>query len=214
MKSTFLDSVKSAVKHWYVPLIVGVLFIILSIIVFTSPLSSLLVLSIYLALSFLFSGLSEIFFSISNRETLANWGWSLALGILTALVGFLLLTNPALSVSLIAFYVGFLLLFRSISSISFAFDLKKYGSDSWATLLIFGILGAIASFILIWNPIFAGLSVIILIAISLIFAGLFSIFLAIQLRRIHHSPRKITDKLRERYNDMIEEIREEWEERD
>lgn len=210
MKSTFLSSIKNAVKHWYIPLLVGLLFIGLSILVFISPLSSLLMLSIYFALSFLLGGISEVFFSISNRRTLSNWGWSLAFGVITFLVGLSLLMHPALSVSVLAFYIGFLLLFRSVSSISFALDLKKYGSKNWTTLLLFGILGAVASFFLIWNPVFAGLSVVILIAISLLFAGLFSIFLAVQLRRIHQSPRKISEKLKERYEDLMEEIRNEW----
>lgn len=206
MKTSFLDSIKNSVKHWYIPLMVGLLFVILSFIVFTSPLSSLLALSIFFALSFLFGGLSEVFFSISNRNTLPNWGWSLAFGILTTIIGFSLVVHPGLSISVLAFYIGFLLLFRSIASISFALDIKKYGSRNWVSLLVVGILGAMASFFLIWNPLFAGIGVTILIAISLLFAGLFSIFLAFQLRKIHVSTKEISVQLRERYNDLLEEI--------
>lgn len=205
MKTSFLNSIKNSVKHWYIPLIVGILFVILSIAVFTSPLSSLLALSIFFALSFLFSGLSEVFFSIANRNTLPNWGWSLAFGILTTIIGFSLVVHPGLSISVLAFYIGFLLLFRSIASISFALDVKKYGS-----LLAFGILGALASLFLIWNPLFTGIGLTILMAVSILFAGLFSIFLALQLRKIHIHGRKISSNLKERYDDLMEEIRDEW----
>lgn len=197
-------------KHWYIPLIVGILFVILSIAVFTSPLSSLLALSIFFALSFLFSGLSEVFFSIANRNTLPNWGWSLAFGILTTIIGFSLVVHPGLSISVLAFYIGFLLLFRSIASISFALDVKKYGSKNWGSLLAFGILGALASLFLIWNPLFTGIGLTILMAVSILFAGLFSIFLALQLRKIHVHGRKISSNLKERYDDSMEEIRDEW----
>lgn len=209
MKTSFLDSIKNSVKHWYIPLIVGILFVILSLAVFTSPLSSLLALSIFFALSFMFGGLSEVFFSISNRNTLPNWGWSLAFGILTTIVGFSLVVQPGLSISVMAFYVGFLLLFRSVASISFALDVKKYGSKNWGSLLIFGILGALASLFLIWNPLFTGIGLTVLMAVSILFAGLFSIFLAFQLRKIHVSTKEISVRLKERYNDLIAEIEDE-----
>ncbi len=206
MQASLLNSIKNSIKHWYIPLLVGLLFVIVSIVVFNSPLTSLLTLSILFALSFLFGGLSEIVFSIVNRHQLDNWGWSLAFGILTFIIGGSLLMHPGLSISVLAFYVGFLLLFRSISSISFAIDVKKYGSKSWIGLLIFGILGAIVSFILIWNPVFAGMSVVILVALSFLFAGIFSILLAFQLRKLHKSSKQISAKLKERYDLIIEEI--------
>lgn len=206
MKPLFLNSIKKTVNHWYIPLIVGVLFIIVSAVVFTSPASTLLTLSFLFALTFIFGGLSETIFSITNRNRLDNWGWTLAFGILTFIVGISLFTHPGLSISVLAFYIGFLLLFRSVSSISFALDLKKYGSKNWVSLLIFGILGAIVSFILIWNPIFAGMSVVILVAMSFLFTGLFSIILAFQLRKIHKYSKGISEKLRKRYDDLMSEI--------
>lgn len=211
MQTSFLNSIKNSIKHWYIPLLVGVLFVIISIVVFTSPVGSLLALSFFFALSFLFGGLSEIVFSIANRNRLENWGWSLAFGIITFIIGTSLIMHPALSISVLAFYIGFLLLFRSISSISFALDVKKHGSKSWGGLLVFGILGAIVSFILIWNPLFAGMSVLILVALSFLFAGLFSIFLAFQLRKLHKLSKEYSPKIQERIQQLQDDIRAEME---
>src|SRR5690606_930578 len=158
MEPTFLKSIKSAIKHWYIPLLVGIFFIIVSVVAFTSPGSSLLTLSLLFALSFLFGGISETVFSIVNRHQLENWGWSLAFGILTFIVGISLMSHPALSIRVMAFYIGFIILFRSVSAIGFAMDVKRYGDKNWGVLLVLGILGTIFSFILIWNPLFAGLS--------------------------------------------------------
>ncbi len=88
--------------------------------------------------------------------------------------------------------------------------MKKYGSKNWGSLLAFGILGALASLFLIWNPLFTGIGLTILMAVSILFAGLFSIFLALQLRKIHVHGRKISSNLKERYDDLMEEIRDEW----
>ena len=210
MEISLLKSLKKTIKHWYIPLLVGIFFIIVSGVSFAWPESSLLALSLLFAISFLLGGFSEIVFSLANREQLGNWGWSLAFGIVTSIVGILLMLNPALSITTLAFYIGFVVLFRSISTIGFAMDIKKYGSKNWGALLGLGIIGTIVSFILIWNPIFAGLSVVILIALSFLFAGLFNIFLSLQLRKLHKSSKTISAKLVERYDDLMNEIREEW----
>lgn len=212
MRTQFFNSIKDAVKHWYIPLIVGILFIGVSILVFSSPLGSLLTLSIFFALSFLLGGIFEIIFSVSNRHRLENWGWALAFGIMTTLIGGLLILNPQLSLTALLFYVGFIILFRSIGAISFALDVKRYGSKNWGLLLAFGIIGAIVSFFLIWNPAFAGISVVILVAMGFLFGGLFNIYFSIQLRRVHKNMKQISPELRERYLKLEEDLKKEWNE--
>lgn len=49
-------------------------------------------------------------------------------------------------------------------------------------------------------------------AVSILFAGLFSIFLALQLRKIHVSSKGISAALKARYDDLMEEIQDEWKE--
>jgi len=210
METSFLKTIKSTIKHWYVPLLVGIFFIIVSIVAFTSPVGSLLTLSLLFALSFLLSGISESVFALMNRDRLDNWGWSLGFGILTLLVGVLLLLKPELSMAALAFYIGFVIMFRSISTIGFAMDVKKYGSKNWAGLLILGILGTIVSFILIWNPLFAGLSLVVLVGVNFLFAGLFSVFLSFQLRKLHKSSKTISAELVKKYDELMIEIRNEW----
>lgn len=87
MAETFLKFVKNSVKHWYLPLIVGVLFVGVGIYMFTTPLESYVTLSVVFSLLFIFSGLSDIIFSISNRDELEGWGWTLTGGIFTLLLG-------------------------------------------------------------------------------------------------------------------------------
>lgn len=210
MSTFILKSLKDVIKHWYIPLLVGSFFVIVSIVAFTSPESSLLALSILFALTFIIGGLLEIFFSVVNRHQMENWGWTLTFGIITFIVGFSLLIYPALSLTILAFFIGFLVLFRSVSAISFALDIKSYGSKNWGGLLALGIIGSIFSFILIWNPFFAGMSVVVLIALNFLFAGLFSIYLSLQLRTLHKSGKQLSPKLRARYEELAEEILKEW----
>lgn len=211
METFVLKSIKKAIKNWYIPLLVGLFFVVVGILAFVSPLSSLLALSVFFSVSFLFGGLSEIFFSFANRHQMENWGWSLIFGFITFIIGLALTIHPALSVRVLGFYIGFAILFRSGAAVSFALDMKGYGSKNWIALLIFGILGAIFSFILIWNPVFAGLSIVALIALSFLFAGFFSIYFSLQLRKLHNHSKTISDELRKRYDNILLEIRNELE---
>ncbi|MBL1214192.1 MAG: HdeD family acid-resistance protein [Ignavibacteriae bacterium] len=212
MQALFLKTIKDAVKLWYIPLFVGILFLVVSIIAFISPVSSFLALAILFSLSLLFSGLSEIIFSIANKEQLDNWGWTLAFGIFTFVVGVLLLISPSISMAALAFYIGFVILFRSIAAFSFALDIKKYGSSNWGWLLAFGILGTLFSFVLLWNPILAGLSAVILISLSFLFSGLFSIYFSFQLRKLHKVAKELSSGLRERFEELEKDIQKEWSE--
>lgn len=210
MEKLFLKSIKDVIKHWYIPALVGIFFVIVSIVVFTSPASSLLTLSILFAMAFLFGGVAEVVFSVVNRRQLDNWGWSLAFGIITFIVGISLTMHPALSLTVLAFYIGFVILFRSVSAIGFSLDLKKHESKNWLMLLILGILGIIFSLMLIWNPFFAGMSVVILVALSFFFAGLFGIVLAFQLRKLHKSSKQLSAGLRKRFEELSRDIDNEW----
>ncbi|MDN6290052.1 MAG: HdeD family acid-resistance protein [Tetragenococcus koreensis] len=210
MQAQLLRSIKDAIKHWYIPLIVGIFFVIVSIIVFASPLSSLITLSILFAISFLFGGIAEIMFSVANRHRLDNWGWSLAFGIITTVIGGLLIMNPGLSMTALLFYIGFVILFRSIGSISFALDIKRYGSKNWGFLLAFGIIGAIFAFLILWNPAFAGLSIVLLVAMSFLIGGLFSIYFSLQLRKIKTHAKKMSPELQERYQQLEQDFQNEW----
>jgi|SRR5690625_2334232 len=211
MPFPFVKSFRNAIKHWYIPLLVGIFFVIAGIIAFTSPVTSLLALSILFAISFLFGGISEIIFSVSNRNRLYNWGWSLTFGIITLLLGILLLSRPELSLSVLIFYIGFTILFRSVASISFAIDLKRYGIQNWGGLLILGILGGIFSFVLLFNPGLAGITIVWFVALSFFFSGLFHILFSFQLRRVHRRSRKISKDLQKRYRQLEEELKREWE---
>jgi len=185
MKTSPLKTVKNSIRHWYLLLIAGLLYIAVGIWVFRTPLSSYLGLALLFSISFLASGISEIIFSISNRKELDSWGWKLALGMLTTIMGWILLVSPLLTMATLALYVGFVVLFRSIMAISFAIELSNYGVKQWGWLLLIGILGLIFSYILICNPVFAGFTLVYWTGLALIILGIFSIYISTQLNKLN-----------------------------
>lgn len=206
MKAQFLKTIRNTVKHWYIPLIVGLLFVFLGIYSLMSPVESFLTLAFFFSLSFLFSGISEITFALTNREEMDNWGWNLVFGILTFLIGLLLISKPEISLTTLPFYIGFLMLFRSAMGVSYALELKQYGVLDWGNLMMISALGVLFSLVLIWNPVLAGMTIIFWIGLTLIAVGSFSIYLSLKLKKLNTMPGKISDELKDRYDAIKQEI--------
>ena len=208
MRKSIFKTFNDTIKHWYIPAIVGSIFIVVGIYTFASPATSYVALSILFSLSFLFSGISEIVFSLTNRNEMDNWGWVLAFGILTTVIGGLLLSNPAVSMATLTFYVGFLILFRSISALSFSLDLKDYGIGDWCALMALGVIGLIFSIIMIWNPAFAGMTIVIWTGLAFITTGIFSLYMAFKLKKLNELPQKMSEDLKLRHRQLQQEISE------
>lgn len=185
--------IKNKVRHWYIPLILGILFIGLGVLVLFTPISTFLTIAVFLSLTFLISGVVEVVYSITSRKTLGNWGWSLAGGIMTLLLGVLLTARPDLSALFLSFLVGFWLLFRSVMYAVIAIELKDSGMKNWGWIMVFGILGALISFILLWNPLLAGMTFVIWLGFGLISLGIINIITSFSIRKF----KKVVDGLNE-----------------
>lgn len=196
MENLLLKRIKRAVKHWYLHLIIGIILILTGVWTFSRPLHSYFALTIIFSISFLVSGIMEMVFACSNRKIMENWGWTLALGILTTIVGVLLITNPAISAVTLPIFVGFMLLFHSIWAIASAIDIKSYGMSEWGTLLVIGIVGAIFSIFVIWKPQFGGMTIVIWTGLALVSTGIFNFYLAIKMKKIHKKWEEVSEATR------------------
>lgn len=203
----FFKTIGGVIKHWYIPLIIGILFVVLGIYVFTVPEETYLTLSFLFSLSFLVSGIAEIFFSISNRKSLSNWGWFLIGGILNLLMGIYLTANPLVSIAILPFIVGFTMLFRSFQGLGFAFDLKNYGILKWGNLALLSVLGIILSFVLLANPIFTGITIVSITAMLFIVLGILGIVFSFSLKKLAELPNKINDELKEKIAHINKELK-------
>jgi uncharacterized membrane protein HdeD (DUF308 family) len=191
MAHEFIKKVNSTVKHWYIPLIVGLLFIGLGLWTIFKPAESYLGLAILFTLTFIIGGLLEIVFAIMNKNELDHWGWELANGILSFVIGVIMAMRPELSMITLPFYVGFVILFRSIMAISNSIELKKYGVMDWGNLMVMGILGLIFSFILLWNPMFAGLTIVVWTGFAFITIGGYAVYFSLKLKKLHQLAKEI-----------------------
>ena len=186
LKSTITD----VLKHWYLPLIVGILFIAFGAYIFTVPLATYATLAFMFSFAFYISGFGDIVFAFSNKDSLDGWGWYLVSGILTVLLGVYLMIYPAVTMEVLPIVVGIAILFRAIHGLGFAIDLKKLGLD-WGTLAFISVLGIILSFLVIAQPLVTAFSIVTITALSIIVIGFYGIMLGLQLRKIKNLPSKL-----------------------
>jgi len=101
------------------------------------------------------------------------------------------LFHPAVSALTLAFCVGLIFFFHSLGAIIIAFDLKRYLILEWGNLLAIGIIGFIASVILLINPHLTSIAIVIFLGISLIIGGAISIYSSLKLRKLNRIQEKI-----------------------
>ena len=178
-----IKEIRTNIKNWWVPLLLGILFLIVGFIVFANPLESYVTLAIFFAAGMLVAGVFQFWFAISNSKEIEGWGWQLALGIIETIFGLILLFNLELTLAILPFYVGFWLMFRSFALIGFSFEMKSYSINDWGYYLVFGILLTILSWFIIINPIFGGMTIVTWTGIAFIVAAIAHIMLAFKLKK-------------------------------
>jgi uncharacterized membrane protein HdeD (DUF308 family) len=104
-------------------LLAAILFAVMGIILVTRPLISAEVLTMVIAIFFLIGGLFQLIASLATA--LPGWGWQVADGIITFVLGLLLLAQwPASGLWAIGLFIGINLIFFGSSWIALAFRLR------------------------------------------------------------------------------------------
>jgi uncharacterized membrane protein HdeD (DUF308 family) len=204
--TTLLQTITRSVKHWYIPLIIGMILIAAGIYVFIVPLETYLTLSVLFSISFIIIGLLDIFFSIRNHKILQGWGWYLMGGLLSLAGGVILSIYPGISIVILPFVVGFTLLSFSFFLLGFSFEMKSLGILNWGNAAIISVFGVIFSFMLIVSPLISGISLVIITGLSFILTGISSIVLAFDLRKVKKIPEKLSYELKNKIADIKKEI--------
>lgn len=183
--NAFNDKISSAIQHWWVSLLLGLVYILIAICLLFTPLASYIALSILFSIAMFVSGTLEILFAVSNRKQISSWGWYLASGIIDLILGIYLMSSPAMSMAVLPFILAFWLMFRGFSSTGYAMDLKRFGTGHWGWYMAFGILAIICSIAIIWQPGLGVFTLVYMIAYALLIIGIFRVMLSFELKRLH-----------------------------
>ncbi len=185
MNPDFYEEVKSAVKNWWVSLVLGILFVLVALYLMFFPIAGYGMLVILFCICMLASGILEIVFSVSNRTSLPAWGWYLACGIIDVLLGVFLAWYPGVTALVIPYILAFWIMFRGATAIGSSFDMSRLGVHGWGWYVVFGILAILCSFAIIWNPGVGAFASVYILAFAFLFIGFFRIMLSADLHRLH-----------------------------
>ena len=191
-----MQTVRSSIKHWYIPLIIGILYIALGLFMLAVPIATYVALALLFAVSFLIAGLFETYFSVKNRKHLGSWGWYLAGGILSLVVGMWLAVYPAVSLLTLPFFVALVLLVHSFRALIFGFEMEDLGIVSWGSLALLSVLGILMSMLLLLHPLFTAISLVVVTSLAFIFAGIASVVLSAKLKKLKDFPKKVEAEAR------------------
>jgi uncharacterized membrane protein HdeD (DUF308 family) len=181
----FNEQIKS-VRHWNLNLILGITFVIVSLLVFTNSEITYTSLAMVFSITLLFTGLLEIISSIQNRNLLNEWGLSFIVGLLDLLVSIsiMIISKPQISSEALTFMMGYVFLYRSIKLITWSTGLKNYEARNWGWVLFGSIAGVLLSFLLIWDRTFPLMTLLFFTSFALLMIGISEIYFSTLLMKL------------------------------
>ncbi len=149
--------VKSNAMRW-VLLIFGVLLIVMGIVLFATPAANSIVLAYAMSALMFVYGIAEIIFFICRHDRGAS-GWMLADGIITTILGGLLLFTDGVKIPTMTLLFSMWVLFTGVTRTTASFAAKDLGSPNWGWVLAAGIIGILAGTWLMFDPLLAFISI-------------------------------------------------------
>ena len=142
-------------------------------------------LAFVLGIVMLVSGISNIITYISQHRSSHVTGWVLADGILTTILGIIVLLNPFTADVMISIFFGMWLMMSGVLRIVGAFEVRKIriasGDKTWLWMMILGVLTLLVGLYGFVHPVIAGVALAMMLAIFFIMQGINSIALGISM---------------------------------
>ena len=170
--------------NWWLLLLVGIIFIILSVKIMNHPVESIVGLAFFIGWASLISGVFQFGFAISAKTVINNWGWRMFSGIINIFVGIIFLTHPALTAQILPFFVGFWMIFAGVST--FFLGIKEQNvnvAGGWFDIIM-GILLTAAGFYIGYHPAAEAAMLVWLISLAMMVYGIYFIVISIQLSKL------------------------------
>lgn len=157
-------------KHWWSPLILGIIVLALGIVILLFPQASYITMSMLFGIVIALSGIMYIGMGIT-REVKGS-GWLIICGIIELALGIFLMLAPAVSALTLPFVLGFWLLFKGFSFLGLGITMSGIKGSGWGWTIFSAALLIICGAIILLQPILYGVDAVILwTGISFIIGG-------------------------------------------
>lgn len=191
MQDLLFTRFKRKAKHWWIGLLIGLLVMGLGFWSLSVPTVTLVTLNIVFITGFIIGGLLDIFYALAIRKDRNDWGWLLFNGVVSLVLGVLLISEPVMSLFILLLYVGVWVFIQSVSIIMSSIRMKKAQLNSWIWILIFGVLTFAFSIVLLSKPGVASVFIVSLFSMSLVLYGFIRVIYALVMFSLHRKIKKL-----------------------
>lgn len=150
----------------------SLLFLLLGVFLFVKPGLANEVVGYVLGTLIMIAGVNSLVKFFVNQSALRFFDFELVLGILSILLGAMIVFNPLALTSILTVGLGLWMIVSSTIKVQYALELKRYKEESWLLTLIIAILTMVLGLVVIFNP-FSGQMLLTKVL------GMFVIFYAI-----------------------------------
>ncbi len=172
-------TVDRSVRHWWVFVLRGIGFIILAIYLLASPANGAAILGYIFGLVILFAGFGELLHAYHDKGSpTRTWHW--IIGFVDVILGLILISHVGTSFDIIRIIVGVYIIFRGISIFSFR---NSFGRSWW--VIIGGALITLFGLIVLFNPIFGAMTIVLWTALAFLLTGTLNLLLGYRLKPKH-----------------------------
>jgi uncharacterized membrane protein HdeD (DUF308 family) len=164
--TTYQAEVRAVTWGWWLLLLTGLLSVVVGVIVLFQPGDSLATLAVIVGIFLLVDGIFELAASFSRSTP--NRGMAALFGVLTAVVGVLLIRHPIGGVAAVALLIGIWLIAAGVIRFATAFEEPEH--RVWHAFA--GVLELIAGIIIIADPEIGYTTLAVLVGIGFILNGI------------------------------------------
>ena len=146
-------------RHWWVPLVLGIIVVLLGAAILLFPQISYLTMALLFGVVIILSGIMYIGMATASR--VRGRGWLIASGIIEIILGIALTAMPGVSAIALPLCLGFWLLFKGCSLIGIGYGLRNTEGSGWGWTIFSAIMLIICGIIILMQPILYGMEAVI-----------------------------------------------------
>ena len=157
-------------KHWWSPLILGIILLALGILILLFPGVSYITMSMLFGIVIALSGIMYIGMGIKRK--MKGSGWLIFGGAFELLLGIFLSFSPGVSAIALPLVLGFWLLFKGFSLLGLIFSIGTEEYPGWGITLFTAAMLILCGLVILLQPLLYGPEAVILwTGVSLIIGG-------------------------------------------
>lgn len=176
-------SLTQLAKHWWLPLIEGILSIIVGIYAGMHFGSGFMAVSIMVAAFLFASGMVGLCGALVSGDYEGKF-LTVILSVLRLVASLILVVIPGMAEMYLLIIAGAAFLTLAINMIVLSLQMKKYKTEGWGWMLALGIILVINALILIANPLISVVMISASVCAELIISGVHDILVALQMKKL------------------------------